>query len=101
MPVISIMVSASVRDGARSLELAMTAFAEERSPERAETVAMALAELGRFPEAVDWQRRIVEQVEAAGAAVSAPPGLRERLRSYERGSAVRAPWREQLKEAHR
>ena len=83
----------TVRDGNRSLELALAAFELARDVDRAETVAMSLAELGRFPEAVAWQRRIVEQLEAAGAT-SPPESMLARLESYEAGRPCRAPWRD-------
>jgi tetratricopeptide (TPR) repeat protein len=83
----------AVRDGARSLELAGAAFELARDVDRAETVAMSLAELGRFSEAAAWQRRIVEQLEAAGT--TAPPApLLDRLEAYEAGRPCRAPWRQ-------
>jgi tetratricopeptide (TPR) repeat protein len=83
---------AAVRDGERSLELATAVFERKKSAERAETVAMSLAELGRFPEAVAWQRRIIEQLEAAHTS-PVPDATRARLRSYEEGQPCRAPWR--------
>jgi tetratricopeptide (TPR) repeat protein len=82
----------AVRDGPRALELALAAFEQARDVDRAETVAMSLAEVGRFGEAAAWQRRIVEQVEAAGETPS--PGLIARLESYQAGRPCRAPWRE-------
>jgi hypothetical protein len=85
---------AEVRDGARALELALEAFELAKDVDRAETVAMSLAELGRYPEAAAWQRRIVEQLEASGAA-SPPAALLARLRYYEEGRPCRAPWRDQ------
>lgn len=64
-----------LRDGARALVLARQAYDKERSLEHAATVAMALAELGRFEEAVQWQRPLARQA-------SAPPALRQRLLAH-------------------
>lgn len=72
-----------VRDGARALELAEAAFAAAPTPDIAETMAMANAELGRFEEAVEWQERAMSN----GAARSAMAA--QRRRAY----AERRPWR--------
>jgi tetratricopeptide (TPR) repeat protein len=85
---------AGVRDGARALNLAQEALAARRSFDYAQTVAMALAELGRFEEAVSWQERVIEGLRAAGA--EDPVARAETyLGHYRRGEPVRAPWREQ------
>lgn len=55
-----------VRDGEMALELARAALGEGGPVDYAETVGMALAELGRWQEAVDWQQRVVQQLESAG-----------------------------------
>ena len=80
-----------VRDGPRALTLATQALEQRQSLDHAETVAMALAELGRFPEAADLQRRILQGAEASGAT-QLLPALRSRLQGYERGEPCRAPW---------
>ena len=80
------------RDGAAALELARRLFESRPRPDLAETVAMAYAELGRFEEAVGWQQRLLQEAKRAGMT-----GIRQRLESqlaaYQRGEAVRAPWR--------
>lgn len=82
---------AELRDGKRALELGQHVVARQRSLEHGQTLAMALAELGRFDEAVALQRRLTDF-----AAASAPPAalaeLRRRLANYERGEPERAPW---------
>ena len=80
----------TVRDGALSLDLARRVLAAESTVEHAETVAMALAEIGDFDEAVAWQGRIVANLggpSAPGAAAAA-----DRLALYRRGKPSRAPW---------
>ena len=81
-----------VRDGKRALKLAMALHESESRPEYVETVAMALAELGRFDEAAEWQRRLTAAVEASGDTARLGP-VRERLKRYENGEPCRAPWR--------
>lgn len=79
----------AVRDGVRALQLAQTAYEANHGADHAEAVGMALAELGRFEEAVRWQRDLVGQAESGGA----PPVVRARLSAnlarYERGEPVR------------
>ena len=55
----------SLRDGRRALELAMAIHASDPAPVRAETVAMALAELDRCDEARTWMTRAVTAAETA------------------------------------
>ena len=79
----------SLRNGEGALEAARAVFRQNPGLETAQTVAMALAELGRFSEAADWQRRLLDQLRGNGTP---PPEVTERLEAYERGEAVRAPW---------
>ncbi|MEE8138605.1 MAG: hypothetical protein V3T81_07020 [Thermoanaerobaculia bacterium] len=84
-------LEAGVRDGARAPALAREVFSGQQNLELADTVAMAHAELGRFEEAAQWQRRIIEQAEASGRS-ELLPRLRERLALYQRHEPCRAPW---------
>ncbi len=84
---------AEVRDGARAVDLAFRVFSRAQSLDHAETVAMALAEAGRFEEAVRWQSRVVEELERAGGP-GAGEAARERLDRYRAGQAVRSPWQQ-------
>ena len=84
---------AEVRDGERALEIAQRVFATQQSIEHAETIAMALAETGRFADAVAWQRDLVTRARSR-LAPGAVAELEARLAQYERGEPVRAPWRE-------
>ena len=56
----------SVRDGRRALSLARKAYGLENSLDHAETIGMALAEIGQFEEAIRWQRGLVNQAAATG-----------------------------------
>ncbi len=80
----------SLRDGERAVELAGRLFSSRPSPLYAETLAMALAEAGRFDEAVEIQNRLIAEVGSA-----ADPALLARLRTvlslYQRGEACCPP----------
>lgn len=80
---------ASVRDGERALELARALHQERPSVRSAEALALALAELGRFDEAVRWLRQALEVVRRAGDAQLAAT-LERRLTDVEAGRAYRA-----------
>ena len=58
----------AVRDGRRALDLATAVRASRSAPRDAETMALALAELGRCAEALEWMRRAVAEAERAGDA---------------------------------
>ncbi len=80
----------SVRDGARGLDLAKRLFEYEASAEHAETVAMALAENGRFEEAAALQTAVVERLEQDGDPNR--DAAAQRLALYRRGEPARSPW---------
>ncbi len=82
---------AGLRDGPRALALAEKAWAAGESITRAETLAMALAEVGRFDEA------IVRQQWAIGRAGEVKrddqlPRLRRNLAQYRVRKPCRTPW---------
>ena len=64
----------SLRDGRRSFSMAAEIFESDRTPQHAETLAMALAEVGRFEDAAQLQRRILGEFKT-----SAPMEVLERL----------------------
>jgi tetratricopeptide (TPR) repeat protein len=82
---------ASVRDGARAVAIMERLMRQGRSLATGETMAMALAEAGRFDDAVRWQREVI-----APAQQDAPTDLRLRLSAnlqrYQRQQACREPW---------
>ena len=55
----------SIRDGQRAFDVATMVYQREPSPAHGETVAIALAELGRCDEAVDWMRRAIDDADRA------------------------------------
>ena len=62
-----------------------------RSPATGETMAMALAETGRFDEAVGWQRDVLSAAQTAGRA-ELIPRLSANLRLYQNRQPCREPW---------
>jgi len=55
----------SLRNGQRALDIASAVNDAEPSPAHGETIALALAELGRCGEALDWMKRAVASAERA------------------------------------
>lgn len=82
----------ATRDGERALELARWVVERAHTVDHAETLAMALAEAGRFEEAAALQEQVVGQLEG-GASPERLAVAREHLEAYRRGEAVREPWR--------
>jgi len=89
------LLAAAPDDGVRNGQRAMTLVDElmkgQKTTAVGETMAMALAELGRFSDAVDVQRSIIAAAEQAGSA----PDVRRmtaNLRRYERRQPCRTPW---------
>ena len=76
-----------VRDGARALALMEGLPEAARDLDLGESMAMALAETGRFGEAVRWQRGAIDRA-ARGGRSDLVPRMREKLARYERGR----PW---------
>ena len=78
-----------VRDGRRALEVLRRLSDEQQRMDLGETLAMALAEVGRYEEAADLQRE---------AIAAAPEELQVRMAAnlelYEAGQPCRTPWRE-------
>ena len=79
------------RDGARALSLVQELLKAQRTIELAQTMAMALAEAGRFDEAVRWQKEAISAAAQAGRT-DLTARLSENLGRYERGQPCRTPW---------
>jgi tetratricopeptide (TPR) repeat protein len=81
----------ALRDGRKALDLALRVYETRSGAADSETVALALAELGRCPEALDWMRRAVASAEQAGDAMESAR-LRAQVPRFEAASC-RAPGR--------
>jgi tetratricopeptide (TPR) repeat protein len=84
---------APVRDGAQALRILEPLAGQSASSTIAESMAMALAEVGRYGEAARWQREAIARATREGSAATAER-MRDNLRLYESGSPCRTPWRE-------
>jgi hypothetical protein len=65
----------------------------QRTPTMAETMAMVLAELHRFDEAVKWQQEAISAAKE-GKRDDLLAKLSVNLRLYQSGQPCRTPWRD-------
>jgi tetratricopeptide (TPR) repeat protein len=82
---------AGVRDGQRALSMAKQLYQSHRNTDVGETMAMALAEVGAYSEAVSLQRDLLETARTAGDA-DAVRRLTANVRLYQSGRPSRVPW---------
>ena len=82
-----------VRDGQRALDMVQTLEKVHKNTSVVETMAMALAEVGRFGQAAEWQR-----VAMSGAVRDGRSDVAQRMAAnlalYERQLPCRKPWRD-------
>lgn len=82
-----------VRNGRRALSIAQGLLNRQpRTIGLAETMAMALAEAGRYSDAVRWQREAIEAAGRAGQR-TVVERLTANLNRYQAGRPCRTPWR--------
>ena len=81
----------TVRDGARAMTLVQELMKTSKTTVVGETMAMALAELGQFGDAVDVQKGVIAAAEEGGTAQDVRR-MTMNLRLYERRQACRMPW---------
>ena len=81
----------AVRDGRRALAIVEGLAETEQSLLLGETLAMALAEVGRYAEAATVQRDLIAAADQTGLR-DAATALAANLRRYERGVPCRQPW---------
>ena len=84
---------AHVRDGARALTLATELVKRQSSASAREAMAMALAEVGRYEEALRWQRDAIATAERDRQPNLAAT-MAANLRLFERRQPSRTFWRE-------
>jgi Tfp pilus assembly protein PilF len=80
---------AAVRDGVEAVSIMQERFKGPVSLEMYETMAMALAEVGRYEEAANWQRQAMSVAEQNGRSDVAAL-MAEALALYEQGQPARA-----------
>jgi len=78
-----------VRNGARALELAQRTYKETGSLEHGAVISLALAELGRCADALEWQRKLIDAAQRS-EQISVAEKLKRDLPLYER-SPCRPP----------
>jgi tetratricopeptide (TPR) repeat protein len=81
----------AVRDGARAMALVQDVVKGNQTTSVGETMAMALAELGQFSNAVEVQRGVIAAAEQAGMSADVRR-MTANLARYERRQACRTPW---------
>ena len=81
----------AVRDGRRALTMTEQLAATNSNTEVGETLAMALAEVGAYRDAVAVQRDVMAAARQGGAGADLPR-MTANLRLYETGRPCRTPW---------
>jgi len=82
---------ASVRDGARAMAITEELFKGTKTTALGETLAMALAEVGQYEQAVQIQRGVLDAARRAGLQSEARE-MAANLRLYEQRQPCRTPW---------
>jgi tetratricopeptide (TPR) repeat protein len=80
-----------VRDGQRAVAITQDLFKAERTTALGETIAMALAEVGDFPQAIAIQRDVMAAARRAGLTAQLSQ-MSANLTLYERHQPSRTPW---------
>ena len=83
-----------VRDGPQALALMHTLSEEQQRLDLGETMAMVLAEVGRYEEGAAWQRDAMAAARRAGHT-DLVQRMADDLRLYEAGRPSRTPWRDE------
>ncbi len=82
-----------VRDGGQALALIETLIQGQRNLDLGETMAMVLAELGRFEEAISIQQELIE-IAQNSQLTNRLPFLMNNLTLFQTGQPSRSPWQE-------
>ena len=82
----------AARDGQRAAALVNQLFATHKTIDVGETMAMAMAELGQFEDAVMIQRDLIGVAQKAGTPAAHLRRLTANLRLYEQRQPCRTPW---------
>lgn len=83
--------AAPVRDGPRALQMATALFQAKKDPDIGQTFAMAMAETGRFDQAIVLQKETMIVFEHTGGA-GRKPLLERNLQRYQRHEPSREGW---------
>ena len=80
-----------VRDGEKAIAITQELFKGQRTTVLGETIAMALAEYGDFPQAIAIQRDVMAAAQRAGMTTQVAR-MEQNLALYERHQPCRTPW---------
>jgi tetratricopeptide (TPR) repeat protein len=80
-----------VRDGQKAIAITQELFKGQRTTVLGETIAMALAEYGDYPQAIAIQRDVMAAAQKAGMTAQLPR-MEQNLALYERHQPCRTPW---------
>ncbi len=83
---------AKVRNGERALQIAALVFEKERNPVHGETLALAMAAAGRFPEAQGLQQRLLAEAEQARFDAAFIERVKGNLARFEKGEIGVSNW---------
>lgn len=82
-----------IRDGRRAMAVMQKLSNEQQRLDFGETMAMAMAEVGEYTQAVAWQHAAIDAAAVAGHGDLAQR-MAQNLRLYEQGKPCRVPWRD-------
>jgi tetratricopeptide (TPR) repeat protein len=80
-----------VRDAQKAIAITQELYKGERTTVLGETIAMALAEYGDYPQAISIQRDVMAAAQKAGMTAQLPH-MEQNLALYERHQPCRTPW---------
>lgn len=91
--ILATIPDAGLRDGAKAIGLIRQAISSlgHRDPAFLDTLAAALAEQGRFKEAIQIETEVVESMRELGASVDALRDVQNSLEGYRLGQPLRDP----------
>jgi tetratricopeptide (TPR) repeat protein len=81
-----------VRNGERAVQIAKAVFEKERNPVHGETLALALAAAGKFPEALVLQKRLLAEAEEAKFEPGFITRVKGNLERFEKGEVGVSEW---------
>ena len=85
--------NSTIRNGSSAIQLIQSLAKKNLDLDQAETLAMALAEVGHFGRAIELQQKLIAEVKNAQRA-DLEDLLAENLARYRRGKPCRIPWRD-------
>jgi tetratricopeptide (TPR) repeat protein len=91
--ILSAAPDAAIRDGRRAVAIMRDVVGRQAAPEQSEAMAMAYAEAGDYPQAVEWQRKAIAAADATGRDPHLRDQMQQNLILFERREPCLIPWR--------